>query len=205
MAAFSYTRANIRTLIRDLLDELIASFFTDADLNSYIDEAIKDIAEKGGCYQVIDSANTATLTRLVAFTGYKCIAVEYDSAGLSLIKINPVQTGHNKYDGPYPQFWFEWGNNIGIDPIPPGVYAMNLYIADTPTALSGESSTPDIPYAFCHLIENYSIARALKKDRQPEAAAMMMAIYENELAYMVVDIIPNIPDSKYDLRINDGA
>jgi hypothetical protein len=49
-----------------------------------------------------------------------------------LTKISPLQVGHYPINGTSPQYWYEFGTTIGIDPLPDNVYDLHLYVADIP-------------------------------------------------------------------------
>lgn len=194
----TYTLGTILTQVRSLLNEPVANFWSDAILTNYINEAVRVIAEKAGCYRTIKIVSTTPLARMVAFTGYKCIAVEY--ANVALIKITPLQVGHAKLDGVTPQFWYEFNNAIGIEPVPADTYALTLYVADIPATLSTVSDSPAIPYSLQNIIHYFAVARALEQDRKQGEAMQYMSLFQNELDYMSKNILPNIPDGVEDLR-----
>jgi len=61
--------------------------------------------------------------------------VEYiPSSGrkITLKKIDPLKTGHYPLNGTAPQYWYEFGSTIGIEPIPDATYNLRLYVADIP-------------------------------------------------------------------------
>ena len=201
MALYSYTLTNILVSVRAILAETTASFWTDAILTAYINEGQRVIAERGGVYRTTKTVNTTNLVRTVSFTGYKCLAVEYNSK--ALIKITPLQAGHTKLEDTglvYPQYWFEYGAVIGIDPIPADIYALTLYVADIPTDLSSGTDTPSIPYAFCELLTYYAVSRALEQDKKYGAAMQLMSMFNNELTFMSSALLPNVPSGIEDLR-----
>lgn len=199
MSAYVYDRSTLITEIRLILNELTAVFWLDATLIAYIDEAIRDIAIRSGCIRKIVDAHTTVNSRTVALFDYKCIAVEYNLA--SLIKIVPLQTDHIKLDGtPIPQYWFEHGGNLGIEPMPPAVYPLTLYNYGSPHALTIDSQVPDLPYAFCHLIIPYVMSCALREDDKYDAAQMLKGVYENELTFLIGSLLPNTPDGMDNLR-----
>jgi hypothetical protein len=200
---YPYTLANCISKTRSLLAETTASFWTDVQLTYYINQAIRDIARKSGCIQHIDTAVTVASTRLVAFTGYKCHAVEYIPASgtrKSLIKIDPLELGHNTLDGTAPQFWYEDGMNIGIEPIPDAIYNLALYISDYPTDMTLNPDIPQILPAFQPLIVIYAAAMALYQDRKHQEASYLMSIYNNELDFTTKNILANVPDGYDNLR-----
>lgn len=193
-----YTRAKLLTMSRSLLNETTASFWTDLNLVALIDEAVRVMAERSGCYRTTQIVYTVATNRLVSFVGYKCIAVEY--ANKALIKITPLQAGHAKLDGVTPQFWFEHSNTIGIEPVPSEVYALTLYTIGTPYPMTEATDTPIIPYALHGLIPFYVVSKALEQDRKTAEARQYMSMFHNELEYMSKNILLNIPDGIEDLR-----
>jgi hypothetical protein len=198
MAAYQHSLTNLLVSIRRLLQEATASFWTDAQLTQYINDGISFIAETTGCYRTIKTVSTVALIRTVALTGYKCIAVEYDNK--ALIKIVPIQVGHAKLDGVIPQYWFEYGSNIGIEPIPPAIYSLTLYVADIPPALVNGVDVPVIPYSLQGLIVYFAVSRALEQDKKQAAAMQFMGMLYNELDYLSKMSVPNVPDGSDDLR-----
>lgn len=189
MASYSYTLSNLIIEARELLREETASFWSDAMLTVYINDAISILAAVTGCYRTIQSVNTSNGARTVGFTGYKCIAVEY--LGRSLIKIKPEQAGHTKLDGATPQYWYECGVSIGIDPVPNGVYALSLYVTSEPSVLTSGSHTPAIPYMLCNCLKFYVVGRAFEQDRKRAIADMYYSMFFNDIGFLSKAVILN--------------
>jgi len=196
--AYSYTLTNLLLSVRTLLSEVTENFWSDTVLTSYINEGQRKIAEMGGCYRTIKNVQTTALIRTVAFTGYKCLAIEYND--VSLIKIVPVMVGHCKLDGTGPQYWYEFNNNVCIEPIPIEPVTLTLYVADVPTDLTTGGSIPSIPYYVCNLLVYYAVAKAMEQDGKHQIANQFMGMFLNELEFLTKDILPNIPDTNDDLR-----
>jgi hypothetical protein len=126
---------DLEARVRTYLNEATANFYSQAEIWRWLSVAAKDIAQKTLCVRRILNAVTANATRNVATNCYKVLHVEYaPSSGRArmLAKISPLQAGHYPTSGTAPQYWFEFGANIGIDPIPDGAYNLRLYVADLP-------------------------------------------------------------------------
>lgn len=194
----AYTQENIITNCRSLLNEATASFWTDAELLRYINDAERDIAITSGCIQKIDTVTTTNATRLVAFSGYKVVAVEYvptTGRPTYLMKITPKQLGHFTPASTYPERWFESGTNIGIDPLPNSTYTLRLYLVDYPSLeMSVNTQIPCIPPVFHSQIIQYVLYRALLKDKKIGAATQQFSIYRNDLLFNTMDKLYTIPD-----------
>jgi hypothetical protein len=197
--AYSYTLTNILLASRYLLNEATASFWTDAILTSYANEAIRVMTESSGCARNTTTITTVALTRTVPIYCHKCLALEY--AGKSLIKITPLQAGHAKLDGAAPQYWFEFGGYVGIEPVPAEAYALTMYYIDKPTELSLTTDVPNIPYSLHGLIQYYVVSRALEQDKKPAEAMQYMNMFRNELDFMSKNLLINVPDGQNDLRM----
>lgn len=125
--------------VRTYLNEVTANFYTQAEIWRWLSIAAKDIAQKTLCIRhILDTATTAS-TRNVTTNAYKVMHVEYiPSSGRArmLTKIDPLRVGN--YPGVTvgtegtPLYWYEFGDTIGIDPLPVTAYNLRLYVADLP-------------------------------------------------------------------------
>ncbi len=126
-----------KTRVRTYVNEQVASFFTDTEIKRWLSLGIKDIAQKTTCVRRILDAHTTASTRTVSHDVYKVHHVEYVPAtGRSrmLTRITPLQIGHFpfEYGGVLPEYWYEFGSIIGIDPLPSTQYNLRLYVSDKP-------------------------------------------------------------------------
>ncbi len=138
---------DLEARVRTYLNEVTASFYTQAEIYRWLSVAAKDIAQKTLCVRRILDAHTTASTRNVTTNCYKVLHVEYvPSSGRPqmLLKIDPLRVGH--YPGVTvgtegtPLYWYEFGSAIGIDPLPAATYDLRLYVADLPkmqTAYNG--------------------------------------------------------------------
>lgn len=120
---------------RTYLNEAVAKFYPDAELYRNLSLGAKKVAQEGSAVRRIIDAVTSTSTRTVATTCYKVMFVEYIPAtgrSMMLRKIEPHQVGLKALKGTAPQYWYEFGNTIGIDPLPDAVYNLRLYVSDVP-------------------------------------------------------------------------
>ena len=127
--------ADLELRVRTYLNEGTANFYTQAEIWRWLSLAAKDIAQKTGCVRRILDAVTATSTRNVTTNAYKVMHVEYIPASgraLMLTKIDPLRLGHYPINGTTPQYWYEFGAAIGIEPLPDAIYNLRLYVADLP-------------------------------------------------------------------------
>jgi len=127
--------ADLELRVRTYLNEVAADFYTQAEIWRWLSIAAKDIAQKTLCVRRILDVKTTSAARNVATRCYKVLHVEYvPSSGRAqmLTKIDPLRAGHYPTNGTAPQYWYEFGSYIGIDPVPDAVYYLRLYVADLP-------------------------------------------------------------------------
>lgn len=197
------TFADLKTQIRSLLNESTAAFWTDAELNRLINDAERDIAAKALCIENIDTAATVASTRLVPFSGHKVLRVEYTDV-VSLVRILPKALGRLPSNGATPQYWFQWGYQIVIDPMPATAYNLNLYIADYPTyEMSETTDEPQIPRRFHENIIMFVLCRALMKDRKFTTAGNLYKTYISELSIARQQVIERYTDGYNAVKIPD--
>lgn len=197
---YPYTLKGIRTRTRDLLFEDTATLFTDAELNYFINDGIREIAEISGCIQNIDSLSTSNGVRTVSYTGYDIDSVEYvASTPVSMIEILPVADGHLSNSGK-PLYWWQGNAQIGIDPLPDATYTLNGYIYDTPTDLTVDSQIPEIHPAFRPLVILYACHVAYIKRSRLVIADFYKQIYQSELNYTTRYNLVNLPTARSETR-----
>lgn len=208
--------SDLETRVRTYLNEVTADFFTQAEIWRWLSVAAKDTAQKTLCIRRILDAVTVNATRNVVTNAYKVLHVEYVPASgraIMLTKVDPLRLGHYPVNGATPQYWYEFGANIGIEPIPDAVYNLRLYVADLPKMyLIGAPTTlveadfanttdqTELPTAWQHLLALYATHGGLTKDRKYGPAQMLEAIYNNELAYLRQAIVEVIPDGRNGLK-----
>jgi len=197
---YPYTLEGIRTRVRDLLNEDTAALWTDAELNYFILDGIREIAEFTGCIQNTDSLSTTNGTRTISFTGYDVDTIEYiATTPVSLVEIYPVADGHLATSGK-PLFWWQGNNQVGIEPLPDATYTLSGYIYDNPTDLSVDSQIPEIPPAFRPLVVLYACHVAYIKRNRIIVADFYKQIYQSELAYTTRYNLANLATARSETR-----
>jgi len=120
---------------RTYLNEAVAKFYPDAEIYRNLSYGAKKIAQEGSAVRRPLDAVTVSGTRTVATNCYNVMFVEYVPAtgrSFMLRKIEPHQVGLKALKGTAPQYWYEFGATIGIEPLPDAVYKLRLYVSDIP-------------------------------------------------------------------------
>jgi len=177
---------DLRTKVRSVINEATAGLWSDVELNRYLNDGERDIAEKVNCYTSMVSAVTTVGSRLVPFTGHKVRYVEFVPAvgnPISIVPITPKMLGNIPInDGALPQYWFSWGGNIVIEPIPTSICNLNVYISSWPDYdLVDSTDEPKIPVEFHESICLYSEAFAMMKQNRMGTAIGLYRQYITEI------------------------
>lgn len=197
------TVADAVTTMRERLDEVNASQWTDIQLRRWLNEAIQDIARRTFHY-------TDVQTIAVAGIGESTYAVATD-----VIRINHcywTPTGQTQYtpmqarqwDG-MDNLWYDRQNQsnggfpciysvigyspnllLKLYPVPSQAGALHIHVARMPAAInvSGGGGSVDAPPAWFSLCLDYAEAYALRKDHD-ERWKDAMGLYEQKLGDMI--------------------
>jgi hypothetical protein len=201
--AYKHTLTNLIAATRQIIAEPTANFWSDTILTSYINDGIKMVAELSGCMRFDEIVFTIPNVREVMYSNqYKVVAVELlVSPRIALMRITPQQAGHVPCDGMYPQYWFEYGGQLNIEPISSRSCPLLLYTTAPPATIALATEIPDIPYPFRGLLPFYAAARAFNEDNKLSQSQYMMSIFLNDVRYLAATILPNVPTGMNEVRV----
>ncbi len=155
--------------------------FTDTMILAWTNEAVHDIASKTACIETILPVTTTSGSRLVPFAGHKVRYVEYlPTTGnrIGLQAITSKNLGHLPYNSITPQYWFQWGTDIIIDPKPTATYNLNLYVSQWPDYLMSDlDDEPLVDLDFQILIIPYVLFKTYLRDKKFRTAAFCYQMY----------------------------
>jgi len=190
---FEYSAENMIPIIRSLLREDEEGeqgyFFADDTLRAYINMAICVIAELTGSRRGVSQIEFLNGYRLASIVKHKIIALEYN--GVALMKIIPSQISHVPINGSQPQYWFEYGNYVGIEPIPNDDYTLTMYSIDNIENFDNIKTL--LPYMLNNLIFWYVLAKAHEQDGQMVASSFYMRLFYQELDYATSGLMASFP------------
>ena len=214
------TLSGIRNLVRSDLNETSTTMLSDAELNTMINDGYKDVANKGLCYEVKASVpNVTALVKIISFAeitalnfGIKITKVEYKSGttdgGTGMMAILPQAVGHIPINGNSPQYWFQWGEHLVIEPLPDiATYDLYVYMSFTPLAIiSSESGTPVLlPIEFHECVYLFTLAFAALKLRRWGDAAMAYNKYIMSVQQKRAEYITRYPDYRSSHELPDNV
>ena len=181
------TRTSCKTRARLQLNEPSARFYTETALNSYCDDAVRDISLRTFCLQYIATAiNTTSGVNSYIFptasgtANFNPIGVKtvLDSASVSLAYISPDllgKIGENSNE----RKWTVWAERVIISPIPTATTSLTFYVwAQASQSAAGSINLPGI---YQHLVPLYMVYKAHEAKRNFVLAKKVFDEYEDEL------------------------
>lgn len=176
------TLSTIRSLVRSNLNEASTTMITDAELNAIINDGYVDTSFKGLCYETKITKDNIAAEKIISLRGSYVIKVNYveyklgsTEGGRGLLQVLPQVVGYVPVSGSAPQYWFQWGDYLVIEPVPDvATYDLAVYAACYPsTVLSADGDLPLLPPEFHECILEYAMAfSAIKLRRWADFAAL---------------------------------
>ena len=202
--------STIRSLIRTKLNEASTVIFSNAELNSIINDGYKDVVSKALCYENKISFDNISASQkvvpLVFATNHIAHVnfAEYKSGttqgGWGMPVVMPQNVGHNPIDGSTPQSCFQWGDYLYIEPLPDvATYDLAVYASCFPSAaMTNDSDTPsDLPVEFHESVYLFAVAFAAIKLKRWGDAANFYNRYIVDIQRKKYEYIEKNPDGRF--------
>lgn len=125
--------SDLESIVRTYLNESTVKFYLQNEIYKWLSYMSDEIAQKTFCIKRFLDTYTNANERLVEVKAIKVLYVEYiPSSGRSIMlkQIDPLKLGNHPTKGSMPQFWYEYGTGIHIEPVPNAIYALRLYVVD---------------------------------------------------------------------------
>jgi hypothetical protein len=204
------TLSTIRSLIRDELNEPATTTLTNTELNSIINDGYKDVCTKGVAYEnKISFTNISVSQKIVplVFATNRIIRVNYveyklgtTDGGLGMLPVLPQTVGHSGINDNTPQYWFQWGDYLVVEPLPDvGTYDLAVYASCLPSAvISSDSGTPsNLPDEFHESVFLFALAFSCLKLKRWGDFANSYNRYIFDVQRKKNEYITKYPDGRY--------
>jgi len=174
------TRLQLRTLIRKELGETTSAFWTDSELNTWIDNACDDLAFRSKCIKnngkMTTTASTAEYVLSVYFPkALAVLEVYYYQDGATWERLDSTSRdqldretpGWKSSDAgtPTQYYWSREEDTLGFyvkpDTTNAGTDYAEIYYAEEHTPLAGDTTEPDIPKYLQLAIVDFVVATGL--------------------------------------------
>jgi hypothetical protein len=184
----------IKALILQEFNEPSSGCISDTELFAAINDGYKDVAIKTGCIENILSPVTITGVHRIRYTGTCVTDVQYSTLGT----ISSDTIGHSPLDGTAPQYWFQWGNEIIIDPVPDTTYSLSVFVDGLPSSqiTSDSSALTDLPLEFRICVFYFACYVLAMKLKRWALVGTFYNRYIRSLQQSKAEYIKNSPDKK---------
>lgn len=199
-----YTLADLRTRVRDILNESTAAFFSDAEIDRWLGDAAWDISSTTRCVEGTETRALAVGVRnyALATDAIEAAHVQDATTGIGLVKITPSMAGHvsSETDGDTPQRWYEYARQVWIDPRPNAGAAVKNITIFYPRITQDVTLLPE----YCQLAAvYYVVAMGKLKDKLPQEAAVFTSFYLNAIGFRRTDVFQRDAHTRQDMVMAD--
>jgi hypothetical protein len=185
--------------VRYNLNEASASFWSDTELLSYMNNGIQDIATRTRATQTTENATTADgvieYTISTNYIGmYGIVYWTNSTKPKALSKRNPFSETSGIGKGSVvnePAYWAESRGKVIVWPPCNGANSgkqMVIYLNERPSAISSGDAIP-LPAYLDNSLEWYVTSQALYKDQRYAQAGYFKAMYQTELDRFRADLV----------------
>jgi hypothetical protein len=106
----------------------------------------------------------------------------------------------------YPQYWFQWGNYIYLDPVPDDAYTLRAYVSRSPNdQMAVDADEPEIPLEFQQAIIPYVVMIGKLKARKFGDAGVKYGEYIGFLQNNMSQYITMHPITLPEIRLQDSV
>ena len=211
-----YSTTEARKMVRSLLNEPTAAYWSNDEIDKWIQEGCIDITTKTLCYEKsgdITLVSTPVLT--YGGVGSDSIddmakiygAVYYDNTNTyrGLIKVHPRQILHlPQVDAGEPYYWYHFGDMFGIFPVSNGAVVTAVGKVKVFYSMADETIT-NLPYYYQLLALIYAVSMARRKQGRNAEAGQFYMMYINSMRFYREDLYERGVDSKDMFAIPDMA
>lgn len=211
-----YTTTEAKKMARCLLNEPTASYWTDNEIDKWIQEGCIDITTKTLCYEKsgdITMVSTPVLT--YGAIGSDSIddiakiygAVYYDNTNTyrGLMKIHPRQIQHlPQADAGEPYYWYTFGDMFGVFPVSNAAVVTAVGKVKVFYSMADETIT-NLPYYYQLPAIIYAVSMARRKEGRIAEANQFYTMYINSLRFYREDLYERGVDSKEMFQIPNGT
>ena len=179
-----YSESTARTQVRTILNEASASFWTDDQIDAFMEQATIDISARSLCYQSSDTfllvtsqyeytdfvtAGAAAVVDVTKVWGCFYVSPDNEYIGLKRILVDQIADLPYMAAGP-PKYYYQMADKIGILPLPTSAengQSVRIYYSKQTNAIA------DLPNTYQSLVIIYAASLCYKKEhRYPESTQL---------------------------------
>lgn len=198
----AYSLAQVITEVRRLLNESVAAFYSDAEIQEWIVQGTLDVSTVAKCVEgrTEIAAVIGTWFYALPTDTVEVLHVVWDDTKQGLRKIVGSMVGEAgpAVDGVRPQTWFEWGGSLYINPIPDASATgknLAVFYARSVTDVTALAAS------YQWLVITFATYRGKLKDKRLAEATVLYADYGNALAFRRLDIHQRLAHTEADVQL----
>lgn len=196
-------RSEIRTDVRTLLNEATAGFWTNANLNTYINKANQRVntiiaATREDYFTESSTFSTVAATKSYAFpTDCRFIRrIEHYSTSDAgdIEKLDELKFPRTEMQGEWPftetgrpKRYSVFGTQFNLGPIPDAVYTMRIYYDSRKSDLASDTDSPSSPTDFHDMIVYWTCVLALAQNK--ESSEEFVGLFNIRKAELIQSIL----------------
>ena len=202
-----YTEATARAQVRILLNETTASFWTDDQIDSLMEQGCMDISARSLCLQSSDTfllvtsqyeytdfvtAGADAVVDVTKVWGAFYISPDNEYIGLKRIEANQIADLPFMAAGP-PKYYYQIANVIGILPLPTSAengQSVRVYYSEQTNAIA------DLPNTYQSLVIIYAASMAFKKEHRFADSKELYSMYLDQLNALKQELYLVAPEVK---------
>ncbi len=201
------------TEVRSLINEATASFWTDAQLQNWLDQGISDIAARGLVLQSADTfllvtgqleyadlvtGGVAGVTDIVKVWG--AIYISPDNEYIGLKRISPSQVADLPFmaAGP-PKYYYHFADKLGILPLPTtgeNGESVKVYFSKQPAGATLALRIAELPPEYKNLIYWYAASMCFKKEHRITESDSLYKMYLTAVSALKQELYNVRPEVK---------
>lgn len=194
----------IRRRCREMLNEHITTYFTDKQLNNMINDGEFTTAVISLGIEQEVAFSLVGGTRMYAAPYIRILGskmVPTTGRNTSILRMTPQQLGRNVTRTTKLSYYFEWGKQVGFEPLPSTIFTAKVYAAAYPSVrMVADTDEPELPPSLIPYIIDYVLAQAAMKDRKLGTANFLMSKYVNNLMVVRKSVLGKYGASVQDMQ-----
>ena len=183
--AASYTKANILTQVRSILNEPTARFYSDSEINSWTDRGARILSAISLCNDTVQTNVTMVAeTPLTAINDFIRVdsVVLHDDTGLQ--RISPQMAGHvNVHTSGEPVHYFHFEDSVWLCPAPSSAAVAAGFIDIYGCAIVGSygaSAAETLPDEIQYMVIDFVLSQAYTKAGKHRLSGIHMQKFMEE-------------------------
>jgi len=160
----------MRTQVRAYLNEPTPNFFSNAEINAWLNRAQEMFVRKCPVLEDVATSDVNDGVQNYDLPGdcIKVTRVEYDETRLQEIRVRDYDkmSADNTSEEGTPAYYFVWNDFIRLWPIPSadGVEKLKIHYLRTPITMATDGAPPEIPQDYDEALVFYATSRGKMKD-----------------------------------------